>query len=624
MTPDHCGNLTRKILIISWEAAMHDEPRDEHRMRLKYLLTHTTLSRVRTLYRLFYPEGDATRSREELSAVVLRVLCFEHKHVFDEWFATFTEAERILIRKLTFYKVFPAAPLEHETGERLVIIEKDGDRTYATLAPDVRLKFLNILVTHGIVVIEMPEVMQVAFRPFLQPPEYHDPNGAIPDGKTLVFDNTDNFPEMFRLFYEALSRKNILQAGPSQNPFRFTKMGIRALYRESGFPRFPESGFPLPDSLIMATTFILCEENPQATWKGGDRARYMIQRFFHPFRPQRQSYYYYAGSYVEGLLIGSYLKKRTYPNFEITLEQPLLRHIFFDFLASIADRESPAPMDEAFSLILNRGVFLFSEVSLSSYFRFKASTLTTDGVTYRSETNEMIPDSALVLELVTKPLFRAYCFVFAALGCLELTVAEPSSHATLNGEDILISPYDSLRAVRLTEFGKWCLGLTEKRPEDAAQNFEIIADSSLFYVTLHGESVERRIFLDKIGNKIGDERWTINAASFLNGCAGKADINERVQKFRVLVDASPAEHWEAFFSQLKKNASILEEKTGEFLVYRFSPDKETRAALLADDEFRRVARFAEDNLLLVARSDRQKFFAALADRGISLFTTPHR
>jgi hypothetical protein len=226
--------------------------------------------------------------------------------------------------------------------------------------------------------------------------------------------------------------------------------------------------------------------------------------------------------------------------------------------------------------------------------------------------------------MVTKPLLRAYCFVFAALGCLELTVTEPSVNATLKGKNIPVSPYDSLCAVRLTEFGKWCLGLADKKPDEGTQDFEITADPSLFYVTLRGESIERRIFLDKIGTKIGDERWTINAASFLNGCVGKADIAERVRKFHALVDEAPAEHWEAFFSQLRKNAGILEEKTGEFLVYHFSPDKETRAALLDDKEFCRVARFVEGDLLLVAKSNRQKFLSALVRQGISSFATPHR
>lgn len=603
---------------------MFNERQDEHRARLKYLLTRMNITRIKVLYRLFYPEGDCSRSREELAAIVLKSLCFENQAAFNEWFATLTELERAIIHKLTFYKAFPAPLLEQETKKRIIVIEKEQYRMYAKLDPEIDLKFLAILVAHDVFIIEMPEIMQVAFKPFLEPLEYHDANGSIPDGETLVFDNADNFSGLFWLLYETLTSKNVLQAGPAQNPFRFTRKTIQALYRESGFPPFPESDFPLPDSLALATTFILCQDDPRSTWKGVDRLHYMIQRFFHPFHPERKSYYYYAGSYVEGLLVGSYLKKRTYPNFEITLEQPILRRIFFDFLSSIADRATPVPMNEAFSSILNQGVFLFSEVSMSSYFRLKASSFTTDGVTYRSEDNELIPDSVLALDLVTKPLFRAYCFVFAALGCLELTVTEPPLNVTLNGEDIPVSPYDCLCAVRLTEFGKWCLGFTNKRPDEEAQNFEIIADPSLFYVTLRGESIERRIFLDKIGTKIGDERWTVNAASFLNGCANKAEINKRVHKFHTLVDENPAEHWGTFFYQLRKNAGILEEKTGDFLVYHFLPDKGTRAALLGDEEFRRVARFAEDNLLLVAKTDRQKFLSVLADRGISVFATPHR
>jgi hypothetical protein len=466
--------------------------------------------------------------------------------------------------------------------------------------------------------------MQTAFHPFLQPPEYHDANGTIPaGGKTLVIDNSANFPGMFWLLYEALVGRNILQTGPSQNPFRFTKTSIRDLYRESGFPPFPESSFPLPDSLLLATAFILCEENPQSSWKGADRVHSMVHRFFNPFRADRQSYYYYAGSYFEGLLIGSYLKKRAYPNFEITTEQPALRQVFFDFLSSIAERETPASIDEAFSFVLRQSVFLFSEVSLSSYFRLKASSLTVDGITYYADEKELVPESTLVFETVTKPLFRAYCFVFAALGCLELTVTEPPVTTASKEKVGPISPYDCLCAVRLTEFGKWCLGFTDKRPDEGKQNVEIVADPSLFHVTLRGESIERQVFLDKIGIKIGAERWTINASSFLSGCMGKADIVERIRKFHSLVDETPAEHWESFFYRLRRNAGILEEKTGEFLVYRFSPDKETRATLLNNSEFRRVARFAEENLILVEKGDRQKFLSLLTSLGISVFATPH-
>jgi hypothetical protein len=628
MTPGRCGNLTPKILIIFLETPMQDD--QERKARIKHWLTRLTITRVRALYRLFFPMGNTNRSREELAAMVLKFLYFENQEKFDEWFNARTKAEQAIIKKLAFYKAYPVTSLEDETDTDLMSTKKEFYSVVVKVNPDFKLFPLEFRLSHEVFILTMPEVLQIACMPFLKPPVYHD-NDAYNErdkdgnfsGETAVFNNSNNFFGMFALFYESIaSPGSLLHEFPYQNPLKLAKKVLTAFYRESGFPRFPACDFPTPDSLSLAAAFILCQNHGKLPPEGVS-IRGMVHRFFFLDPDMFPDYYYFAGSYFESILTGAYMKRRGPPEFDSLHDRPVTRQIFFDFLKSIENRDSPVSMDELFTHVLANGVFRFSSTDVSRFFRLKASSVTVDGTVYRSKENEIVPEYSLFFELVTKPLFRAYCFVFCALGCLEVTVAKPQYNAELDGKEKPVSLYDGVRAIHLTEFGKWCLGFTEQMPKEDSQEFEITADPALLYVTLRGKSLERRVFLDKIGVKIGEERWTVNAASFASGCTQTGEITERIKKFYVLVDEHPAEHWEIFFNQIEKNAGAIKERTDDFLVYHIDMDRETRAELMSDAEFRRVARFAEDDLVLVLRSNRQKFLSILASRGIGALATPH-
>jgi hypothetical protein len=597
---------------------------EDHRALIKQQLEKLTITRVKKLYRLLFPGGDPGKNRVELNAVVLKFLCFESQKSFDDWFGTLNDLERTLIQKLAFHKVFPVTLLEQETGTSILTAEKRYYETVVRLNSELKLFFLDFYITHGVFVVAIPEVLQTAFKPFLKQPEYRDINGDINGRETVVFNIEKNFARVFTLLYESLPGRGKSQRIDSfQTSLKIPKRESEALYRESGFPHFPVCGFSVPDSLSLAAAFISCQHHGKLSQDTGDIIREMVGRFFFSRPGGVLRYYYYAGSYFEGLLVGAYLKKRASPGFDTAQEHPAFRQVFFDFLKSLEHRDAAVSMNEAFSFILERGIFSFSQTDLTRLFRLKASSVTVDGVTYTTDENEIVPEHALFFELITKPAFRAYCFVFGALGCLELTVAEPVCSAVSNDKNVPLSPYDGLCAVRLTEFGKWCLGFTETQPEENPQDFEITADPSFLYVTLRGESLERRVFLDTIGIKIGGERWTVNAASFVGGCKEKAQVTERIKKFRTLIDNHPAKHWEALFAHIEKNAGAVDERTDEFRVYQINTDKETRASLVNDATFRRMARLAEENLILVRESDRLKFLSFLANRGIGALATSH-
>jgi hypothetical protein len=58
-------------------------------------------------------------------------------------------------------------------------------------------------------------------------------------------------------------------------------------------------------------------------------------------------------------------------------------------------------------------------------------------------------------------------------------------------------------------------------------------------LTVQGSSLERTVYLDRIGRKLGPDRWRISPDSFIAGCADKKQIEERTHKFKALIDPSP-------------------------------------------------------------------------------------
>jgi hypothetical protein len=629
MMSGRCGSLAPRILITFWEMTMSksagtdvNKTHGNQKARIKHALNLLNITRIRSLYRLFHPNEKPNWGREEMIAIVLRILCFETQEKFNEWFGSLRQGEQTIIRKLTFYKALPVRVLEVETGMNIISERIEQYRTTATVNADFRLHSLEFVITHDVAVVVMPEVLQIALRPFLEPPVYYGMNGAI-SGETTIFNNEQNFSAVFDLFYERfLSHDSTVRTATRQDAMKFAKKEIESLYRESGFPRFPVCNFPVPDSLRLALSFVISQYDSALPKTGGDALREMVHRFFFFDPANSTDYFCFSGSYFEGVLASTYMKKRGPIGFETVRELPEFRQTFYDFLKSIEDRDAPVAMDEAFSRILAKGIFRFSSIDVSHYFRFRASSLMVDYNHYRAFGDELTPEHTLFFELITKPLFQAYCFVFCAIGCLELAVARPPYNASDRGQEFPISPYTGVYAVRLTAFGKWCLGFTEEKPPEVSPHYEITAHPTMFYVTLRGESFPRQVFLDKVGIKMGEERWAINAASFLSGCTEKSNVIERINKFHNIIDEHPAEHWETCLAQIEKNVKAMEEVTGNFLVYRIDIDRETRAALLRDTAFRKIAQLAEDNLVLVPKKNRQKFLSTLTEHGIAAFTVP--
>jgi hypothetical protein len=224
------------------------------------------------------------------------------------------------------------------------------------------------------------------------------------------------------------------------------------------------------------------------------------------------------------------------------------------------------------------------------------------------------PKGTLARMLYEKPLFKAYCYLFAVLGLVEIGEKEAPTPLSKNGKNYPVSPYDGLCSMKVTPFGAWCLGFCDERPEVQRQHFETITDSNLLLVTFKGLSLERKLFLTQIGDPMGPERYKINEVSFIRGCSSPLEIHSRIERFKKLIDPNPSDRWLSFFAMIEQRATLF--SSGEdVLLYTFPDDPEIRKMFTSEPAFSKILIRAEGNRIVIRKKDQKHFAKLLTEHG---------
>lgn len=218
-------------------------------------------------------------------------------------------------------------------------------------------------------------------------------------------------------------------------------------------------------------------------------------------------------------------------------------------------------------------------------------------------------------EVLARPLFEQYVYLFAVLGLLEIAETEPPRPLLRRGKALPISPADCLAALRLTDLGRWCLGHAEGPPSLAPSSFEALADSELLLVTFKGSSLERRLYLDQVATPIGPERWRFTEARFIEGCDSPERLEARIADFRRLIAAEPSARWTAFFEGLRLRSRLLFGLDNAFLL-PLPADPEIRRIFLERPKIRALVRLAEGGSVVLRAEDLPALVKLLRAEGI--------
>lgn len=242
------------------------------------------------------------------------------------------------------------------------------------------------------------------------------------------------------------------------------------------------------------------------------------------------------------------------------------------------------------TLLIPFNVIQLSNYSISNQFSYKYLT------------------PANVINEFTRPVVELLTASLAALGMAEIIYSEPDDDP---------SPMWGLKAVRLTPLGRYALGLTDDYVSGLAENgpfFEF--DSERLLVQTIGENNPYENILSKYLIPVGEHRFRVTDESFLGDCDSSQDLERKIANFRLLTGESLPPVWETFFSDIKRKCGAFTPVEDKYQIYTVNPDDSELVAAISDDPvLKGLTICAEGFMLLVRRTDLDKFRAAMRKYG---------
>ncbi len=162
--------------------------------------------------------------------------------------------------------------------------------------------------------------------------------------------------------------------------------------------------------------------------------------------------------------------------------------------------------------------------------------------------------------LFLEPLLKASMFYFGALGILELRYDEPVSPyiITAKGKPYL-TPWDSLKYVKLTKLGEFVFGLRKsyEYKEVAPKKKGLKFDEFKPIITVAKEDTIMRTKLEAYGDKYDADRYILSYAKIFKDCRNKKALDLKIDGFYKQIEANPPKVFKEYFDAILKNANLL-------------------------------------------------------------------
>ncbi len=218
-----------------------------------------------------------------------------------------------------------------------------------------------------------------------------------------------------------------------------------------------------------------------------------------------------------------------------------------------------------------------------------------------------------VIANITHPFIKAYLFLMAAFGVVEIAYEEKPGEF----ESCYL---DTLRFVRLTDLGKYVFGITPRYEHNTAQEkqFFEVDESNLIVKSLEDKN-PFLLLLENMANPISKKMYKVTYESFLDNCTTLSDIINKEQMFRDCICKEPPAVWENFFQEVKKRCQPLGTSKKKYTVMEIPSDnKELQRTIVSDPTIRKYTVKAEGYMLLVETAYKGKVADALKKYGYLL------
>ncbi|MCL1992797.1 MAG: hypothetical protein FWG66_07605 [Spirochaetes bacterium] len=628
---------------IQTQAPKELPPAKHRKQELVRDLSGLTMELLKSAHKSLLARPPSAQRKGELVDTIAESLNFSTVEKFEGWFFALPKITQHILYEAAFIDYLPVPFLEKQWDMSLVFAKNTYWLKEWKFRDELGLDFLPVYNHYGCPVLSIPVFLQNILSLWLAPPSLFQISACRIQDQKETYNNSFLISDVYPLLCDAL--QGLLERaseGDVDKSLRngFKKGELNELRSSTGFLPFDETMFftrdnnakknqkqntedYMPDSVDLAARFILCMSNrkPERPADGQEGVRGLVEAFFSEKSRFTKGWFSPDRTFLEYNICIDHLSRPQGHYIDSKNELPPSRRIFHDIFLHIAQDGAWFDVDKLAEhiRISRKGRFSFSSVETT--LKMKVEKLDIDGLAYSPHPHyrEIRPEGILHYYLLARPLLKAYCYFFAALGLLEIVQAMPPLARDNGKKQYPLSPYDSLKAVRITELGRWCLGLTNARPPRPSREYNAIADRELLLVTMQGNSLERQVYLDKVGRRLGEDRWRISPGSFIAGCTNDKQISERIERFKLLIDKNPAPHWEQLFKKVLERAGLFSKARTDMLVYDLPENQEILEELLRDPEFKRIARRIEGRMLAVPSKDQKKFFAVLNEHGIAQF-----
>ncbi len=185
--------------------------------------------------------------------------------------------------------------------------------------------------------------------------------------------------------------------------------------------------------------------------------------------------------------------------------------------------------------------------------------------------------------VVTEPLIKAFLFLAASIGMVELRYSRPENPLFRRAGFPGLTPFDGLKGVCLTPLGAYLTGASSKYTAKSTENAgaEIFLDQERLLLTLTGSDPIKELTLEKCMEKIGSGRYLLTFDSLFRECTTRKDIKVKEDMFRSLAGGKLPRVWKDFFKRAQNRLYPLMREP-DMMVFRVADEPELMEILVSD------------------------------------------
>lgn len=226
-----------------------------------------------------------------------------------------------------------------------------------------------------------------------------------------------------------------------------------------------------------------------------------------------------------------------------------------------------------------------------------------------------ILDYQKYLMYVAVPFVKSVFFILGSLGMFGVYYDYPSTSNSLYLKNGYLSKYDGIKYVKFTELGRYCFGRVDQYDfKNAKEDGEVILDEDRFIATVIGDAPVQTMFLQRVAQKIADNKYKFTKENFIKGVNSFEDIKSRVDEFFSKINPEPSEMWKGFFTDILDKSSAIK-ADNHFVVLKLKNDKDLIKTIARDERFKPLMLKGEDYHLLVRTENVSEIISLFKEHG---------